>query len=369
MPGGDQGKVNGIMEKRLVYETDQYRYYLTREDESAKGAFFVNHQANNRSGHFGHAMVECANGDILAFYPNCNTDNNGHSGRGWMEYKRSRDGGVTWTEGIPFPYSRQLWDLNLGMSSMNEKAIAAGDGTILLFNLICDVSDNALWEPYFCPTLLLSHDNGETWEPARRFTGLHGRVYDLYKLDGTIYILMGAGFNADAGKNRFKLFCTQDNGKKVFLRSTLPFAPGRFYGNLEVLPDGRLIAYTYCEDNEYYIEYCTSEDEGRSWSAVDTTYFQNRIRNPQVIRFRDAYFAFGRSGQYGENDGHIIMYASSDGLHWGEGIIVARRGGGLCAYSNAILIGGGERVLYQSSHSYYLHQTNVRHWFVDAEKK
>ena len=135
-------------EKRLVFETDQYRYYLSNEDESAPGAFFVDHQKNNRSGHFGHAMAECPNGDILAFYPNCNVDNGGHSGRGWMETKRSTDGGVTWSEGKPFPYSKQLWDLGLATSSINEKAIVADDGSILLFNLICDVSANALWEPY-----------------------------------------------------------------------------------------------------------------------------------------------------------------------------------------------------------------------------
>ena len=355
--------------RKLVYETEDYRYYLVPEDESAENCFFVNHQANNRSGHFGHAMVQCANGDILAFYPNCNTDNGGHSGRGWMEYKRSCDGGITWSEGKPFPYSKGLWDLGLAMSSINEKAITADDGTVILFNLICDVQADALWEPYFCPNYLLSHDNGETWEKAKRFTAMHGRVYDLYKRDGAIYILMASCFNALEKKNGFKLFCTLDNGKTVFLRSTLPFKPDRYYGNLEVLPDGKLIAYTYCEDNEYYIEYCTSEDDGKSWSEVKNTYFPNRIRNPQIIKFKDSYFAFGRSGSYGEDKGHIIMYASRDGLTWGEGTIIARRGGGLCAYSNPILVGDGDRILYQSSHSYYLNQTNVRHWFVDAERK
>ena len=46
------------------------------------GILFVDHEKNNRSGHFGHAMVQCENGDVLCFYPNCNTDGHGHSARG-----------------------------------------------------------------------------------------------------------------------------------------------------------------------------------------------------------------------------------------------------------------------------------------------
>lgn len=360
-----------MQEKRFIYETEEYKYYLVPEDEGAEGAFFVNHEkANDRGGHFGHAMVECPNGDIIAWYPNCNADNGGHSGRGWMEYKRSSDKGITWTEGKPFPYSKTLWDLNLGMSVINEKAIVADDGTIILFNLICDVATDALWEPYFAPTYILSRDNGETWETAKRFTSLHGRVFDVYKRNGMIYVLFEAGFSSDPKKLGFRLYCSLDNGKTFFLRSSIPFdLRGRYYGNLEELEDGSLIAYTYNEDNEYYIEYSTSSDDGKSWSEVKTTYFPNRIRNPQIIKFKDTYFAFGRSGGYGEDFGHIAMYCSPDGLNWNDGLIIARRRAGVCAYSNPILIGGGEKILYQSSHSYRLNLTNVRHWFIEAEKK
>ncbi len=58
-----------------------------------EGILFVNHHEKRRSGHLGHALVEYADGCILAFYSNCaGSRNAGHSGFGWMEYKRSTVG-------------------------------------------------------------------------------------------------------------------------------------------------------------------------------------------------------------------------------------------------------------------------------------
>lgn len=49
---------------------------------------FADHEKNRRSGHLGHAMAQCADGSILAFYPNCsyNLPENypGHSMHGWV---------------------------------------------------------------------------------------------------------------------------------------------------------------------------------------------------------------------------------------------------------------------------------------------
>ncbi len=55
------------------------------------GIMFVDHSKAHRGGHLGHALVQCANDDVLAFYPNCGSEFEGHSGNGWMEYKRSSD--------------------------------------------------------------------------------------------------------------------------------------------------------------------------------------------------------------------------------------------------------------------------------------
>ena len=52
---------------------------------------------------------------------------------------------------------------------MAEKAVVTDKGEIVLFYLICDVSKNALWQPYWEPLVSKSTDAGRTWsEPETR---------------------------------------------------------------------------------------------------------------------------------------------------------------------------------------------------------
>ena len=111
-------------------------YYITPSNLPNKGILFVDHAANNRSGHLGHALVQCENGDILAFYPNCSDDGGGHSAVGWMEYKRSRDFGKTWEPPMIYTYSKQYFQLGINTSVMAEKAVVTNDGTIVIFQKI-----------------------------------------------------------------------------------------------------------------------------------------------------------------------------------------------------------------------------------------
>ena len=50
---------------------------------------FSDNEKKKRSGHLGHAMVECSDGSILAFYPNVSHTYPevypGHSMHGWVE--------------------------------------------------------------------------------------------------------------------------------------------------------------------------------------------------------------------------------------------------------------------------------------------
>jgi len=354
-----------------IFKTDKYAFSLSPEG----GIKFVDHEKNNRGGHFGHAMVQCANGDVLCFYPNCNTDNGGHSGRGWMEWCRSTDGGETFSTPEPFPYSKQLYDLNIGTTSINEKAVCTPNGTLLLFNLICDVSQSALWEPYWRPTYLRSTDNGHTWEPARIFCRWRGRIYDTQVIDGKIYVLMACGWNEPAKENKFRLYVSEDDGLRFTEYAVVPFKQGtetRYYGTMEQLPNGRLIVYTYNPDDEFNLDYVIAEPGLKGWSEVKQAHFAKRIRNPQLVAYQGGYFIFGRSGSFGSPSemGNVICYASPDGIHWDEGRYIAMRTAGIGAYSNTLRVihGGRERILYQTSHAYRLNQTNILHFWLDAEQ-
>ena len=365
----------------------QQRFALTPGNPPNDGILFADLQPQGRGGHMGHALVEYAPGRILGFYPNCNADNNGHSGNGWMEFRRSVDGGKTWGEPEPLPYSKQLYDSQTGRTAMCEKAIMTPDGQILLFLLHCDMQTTnsgkpellSLWEPYFEPAYIKSRDGGLTWSEPKMFTKECGRVYDLLYKDGVIYLLLHASAersDARLKNSPYQLYVSQDNGETFTLRSRLPLGNTKssFYGTMEFFPSGRLIACVYDQNDEHNLKYTLSDDEGRTWQpATRRAFFAKRIRNPQLVRFGDEYFMHGRSGQGRDKmSGNFILYHSLDGIHWDEGTFLRMREAGTGSYSNNIVVGGrfpGEkqRLLIHTSHAYKNHLTNTIMWWLDKK--
>lgn len=373
------------------YKSENYGFRSIPDNLPNKGELFVDHSKNGRGGHLGHAMVEYAPGCILCFYPNCNADGAfgteendfmGHSARGWTEFKRSTDGGKTWSEGEPFEYSKQLYNSKSGITSFCEKAILADDGAIVVFNLLCDVRRDSMWEPYMPPTVIRSTDGGETWEKPSRICGKNSRVYDVLKRDGRIYILLEELENKvfyEALPLGYFLYVSDDNGKSFSLLSRLPFTLAKdfIYGTMEFLNGGELIVYTYTVDKENYLRYTISKDGGKSWEAVKLSRFEKQIRNPQMIKFKDTFFMFGRSGIYGadEEKGQNVLYCSDDGVNWDRGRYICLKEVGFTTafYSNVIKIGtfeGGEneKLLYQYSMAYHRSLTNVMHRVIIAER-
>lgn len=354
----------------VVWENDGLSYVVSPENLPNDGILFVNHEPNRRSGHMGQAMVEYAPNKLLCFYPNCNAQNEGHSGRGWMEYKRSEDGGETWSDPIVLTHTKEVFDTsNQTRSVMAEKAVLSPDGKrIILFLLNCDVKDNALWEPYFAPQYIISEDGGETWSEPKDFCNHPGRVWDAMVIDDTIYMLM-------SNSGSYYLYVSQDQGDSFTLRSSIPVSrSGSFYGTLGLLDDGRFIVYTYHPDDEYKLEYVTSMGPGcYYWGYPAYAAFEKAIRNPQLACLSGSYFMVGRSGSLtpGSMNGNFILYCSTDGKKWDEGRYLRLRNAGIGAYSNMIVVGAldsdtPDRILIQTSHAYYLNQTNILHWWIDA---
>jgi hypothetical protein len=367
------------MEGRVMgYWSDDFR--LTPGNPPNDGILFVNHEPQSRSGHMGHALVEYAPGRLLAFYPSCSSEDarfKGHSGYGWMEYKRSEDGGATWSAPIIEPNSKALFDEQIGRTMMCEKAVSPEEGTVVLFYLTCDMQTNGhVWEPYFEPKVATSHDGGQHFSQARLFLHEPGRIYDACVHNGAIYVLFFANPElpgiAHLTEHEYRLYVSEDGGESFALRSRLPFQSTKhsYYGSFAFAPDGRLIAYAYDELDERNLKGLVSEDEGRSWGPQRRMFFEQKIRNPQFTFFADRFFVHGRSGNYGEHAGHFILYASLDGLNWDAGTILRHATEGAGAYSNNLIVhmpDGRERLLIQASHAYRENRTNILHWFLDME--
>lgn len=371
--------------KNAFYESEKYIFETSTGALPNKGILFVDHEKNFRSGHLGHAMVEYAPDKILCFYANCAGEpTEGHNAIGWMCYKRSLDGGKTWCEDKPLSYSKMLFEMNSGVTCFNEKAVIAPDGCIVLFNLVCcNRMMWDLWEPYWINTMR-SYDEGKTWTTPKMFITNHqmnrlGRVYDAKTIGNKIYVLYCESDNATQGSNHFQIFVSDNNGDTFHHLSNLDFpTKDTFYGSLVVLDDGSLAVYVYNELDEKSLLCSISRDMGENWEKPFKVKFEKMIRNPQIVKFKDTFFCFGRSGnndpfesQIDETKGHAVVYCSPDGINWDEGQYLRKRDAKCGSYSNTLIVGKGdkERLLYQSSFAYNEHRTNVIHWWIDAKKK
>ena len=357
----------------MVDDTRKDWFTIEPADPPNQGILFVDHASAGRSGHLGHALVEYGPGKILAFYANCSDFKKGHSGDGWMEYKRSEDGGRSWSESAVLEYSKQVYDSDPEHSVMFEKALRAEDGALVLFGLECRGKG---WEPLAVPSYLRSTDSGHTWEPARPMGDEPARIWDAVHHAGDILVLELCNdstiqWHGNLPEHHYALHASEDNGLTFTRRSILPFdVIGRGYGTMETLPDGRLIACVYNIDDENNLDYVTSDDGGRSWSTVQTTFMAKKIRNPQMVRFREGYVLHGRSGEKkGKGARNFALYTSRDGINWDDGRFMRMGEAGAGAYSNNLVVhdpetGEVQGLLIQASHAYHEYMTNVLHWWL-----
>lgn len=349
-----------------------------------KPSVFVDHQKSGRSGHLGHAMLQRRNGELMVFYPNCSADDpgrhgvTGHSAVGWMEVMRSTDFGTTWSGPEPLRYSKQAIENHTGTAIFTEKAVVTDNDVIVLFHLVSDISEDALWEPYLVPTTTRSLDGGRTWSLPREVGRERGRIYDALYLEGVIYALKFCNdatvdFRGTTDDHVYELLTSKDEGAAFEKLSVIPFKTrSRGYGTMCQLKDGRIIVYIYDREDEKRMLYSISSDTGKTWSEPKTSYFAKQIRNPQMIAFADGYFLHGRSGSYGtdEERGHFVIYYSTDGLNWDDGLYLAKRERGQGAYSNSLVVMppmGTEqspRLRIHASHAYEKDLTNILAWWI-----
>ncbi len=360
-------------------------YNVIPKNPPNDGILFVDHSPTGRGGNLGHALVEYEDGKILAFYPNCSDHNKGHSAVGWMEYKRSEDGGETWGDPNVLAYSKDLFDAGQEggvdaekFSAFGEKAVLTDEGDIVVFFLVCNITNDAIWRRFQIPTYIISTDGGYTWSEPSELCDSRGRVYDARYFNGEILALHfkndnEINFLGNKDEHVYELYVSGDSGRTFEKRSELPFdTTGKSYGTMGKLDSGSIVVYIYNKDAEDTMDYVTSDDDGRTWSDAKTAHFPKRIRNPQLASLNGSYFIHGRSGSFGEKEkkGHFVLYSSRDGFVWDEGIYLRKREAALGAYSNSIVVGAlnphkQRRLLLQASHAYELSKTNILHWWID----
>ena len=368
-------------------------FFVYPSDIPNTGVLFVDRQKADRSGHGNNAIAECRNGDIIAFYSVTGTgaDNlNGHGVAGWSEYRRSTDGGVTWSDPTVFDYSKQIWDGNEVFSGLVYSVITSPNGTLVATVIHYA---NEKWQKQRAPVYFLSDDHGHTWKGPRKFDESATVDEIAYTMNtsfvhgGEVFIVFRGGTSDMSPGGPQTLWASADNGASFSRRSVLPFDNADYYWAAGSLDDGRIIVYTYNAHHkkddptaEQNIPYVISKDGGRTWSAVQTTYFAKGIRNMQLSgKLGELYFMHGRSGSnkrdlVGDDPGpgSFVLYSSPDGVHWDEGIVLMSRlqtpGGGDCYSANAIIgkydPATPDRLLIHCDISYSGSKTNMHQWWV-----
>ena len=370
-------------------------FFVYPSDIPNTGMLFVDRQKGNFSGHGNNSLTECRNGDIVAFYSVTGTgpdDWNGHGSAGWSEYRRSTDGGLTWSAPIVFDYSKRMREGSEVCSALVYSVITSPNGTLIATVIHYA---NEKWEKKRAPVYLLSEDNGHTWKGPYEFdksATVDEIAYTMdtsFVHDGEVFIVFRGGTSNMTPGGPQTLWVSDDNGQSFSQRSVLPFDHASYYWAAGAIDDGKIIVYTYNahlkpEDRtaEQNIPYVISEDGGRTWSDVKTTHFAKGIRNMQLSgKLGDLYFIQGRSGSnqrdlVGDDPGpnNFVLYSSRDGIHWDEGIVLMSRlqtpGGGDCYSANEIIgkydPATPEKLLIHGDVSYSGAKTNMHQWWVST---
>lgn len=231
----------------------------------------VDREAKQYLGHVTTVLLEDGK-TILAVYPK------GH-GRGAIVYKRSTDGGLTWSDRLPTPKS---WETSLEVPTIHRVVDATGKKRLILFSGLYPIR------------MSVSEDDGSTWselKPIGNFGGIvtmgsviattrPGEYLAFFHDDGR-FIVAG---QPSAVKSRLGEFTTvaakawrfwvyqirsTDGGLTWTVPSPIAMLPDANLCEPGAVrsPDGHEIAVLLRENSRKHNSYLiTSRDEGLTWS-------------------------------------------------------------------------------------------------------
>ncbi|MFV2066263.1 MAG: sialidase family protein [Pirellulales bacterium] len=262
-----------------------------------------------RCSHGGPVCMEYANGTVVAFYANTSS----HNVDGWSEYAFSRDGGRTWDKYHPFPYSHEAYKKNPKRPVWIEEGLVTEKGTAVLFLTHFENGQR------MGNSIVRSHDNGITWSDPVPVADEAIGYPTAVVVAGTLnYVLFDSTKNGD-----HELYVSGDDGQTWRKQSTLPLQTNAWYGAMCMMKDGRLLAGAYVTRDEDHFYYCIGESDGRTWDKQRKAHLDKKIRDPELAYLDGKYYLHGRSGHHGDGSHRFVLYQSSDGIRWKDGVIVS----------------------------------------------
>ncbi len=347
--------------KRIVH--DSYTVVLEKPE------IYVDNEKRKRSGHMTHAMAEFEPNCFIDFNSNCSpTRCVGHSTFGWVEYRISHDGGVTYSDVSTLPISTDYFYDGLFTISV-EKAVAV-NGKIIAFCLVNTLNGLTCCEPWQEPLVITSEDEGKTWSAPYQMCSHKGRIYDAFSHDGEIYVLhfCNEQFIGKKTEDVYRLYKSTNGGESFEEAAVIPFdTVGRGYGSILMDKDGILHAYAYNLNAECKMDHAVSRDKGKTWENLAPCHLAKGIRNPQTALIDGVYILHGRAGDL---EG-FVLYTSTDATHWDEGTMVVEKKGAYAYYSNNLNLKDekGNFLLVQYSDAFdNVARVNVMHMKVRVEK-
>lgn len=195
---------------------------------------------------------------ILCVYPK------GH-GSGAIVYKKSRDGGKTWSERLPTPKS---WETSMEVPTLFRTVDASGKKRVVMFS----GAQSKFTKKGPAPIrMAVSEDEGESWselKPIGDYTGVVAMA-DLVPLNTGKGHYMALYHLGEGGKFVVRKVLSTDGG--LTWSKPVPICAGTGAGLCEPgairSPDGKQIAVLLRENKrQYNSQIIFSDDEGKTWT-------------------------------------------------------------------------------------------------------
>ncbi len=194
---------------------------------------------------------------ILCVYPK------GH-GRGPIVYKRSPDGGLTWSDRLPTPRS---WETSQEVPTLHRVVDAEGKKRIIMFSGLYPIR------------MAVSEDDGATWSELNRIGDFGGIV------------AMGCVFDQRTG-------------------------PGRYAALFH--DDGRFISNSGNRTNRFIVYKTETTDGGLTWSAPSAiaTHETAHLCEPGVIRSPDGKTLAVLLRENSRRHNSFVIFSRDEGQTW-----------------------------------------------------